>query len=121
MAKKLLSYLALFTSLSTLVCCALPALFVGLGFGATLVTILSSVPQLIILSEHKTMVFTVAGILLVAAGLMNRSSRQQACPADTELGAACTDAKSAGRKILYVSAGVYFIGGFFAYVAPQLF
>lgn len=41
------SGLSLLASGSTLVCCALPALLVALGAGATLVTLTSRLPQLI--------------------------------------------------------------------------
>ena len=42
-----LSYLSLFTSLSTLLCCALPSLFVLLGLGATVASLLSQAPWLV--------------------------------------------------------------------------
>ena len=38
---------ALFTSFGTLICFALPALFVALGMGAAVAGIVSAVPQLI--------------------------------------------------------------------------
>jgi hypothetical protein len=50
---KRLSALSLFTSFSTLICCALPALLVALGAGAVLSTLVSHVPQLVWVSEHK--------------------------------------------------------------------
>src|SRR5436309_5573860 len=60
-----LSYLSLFTSVGTLLCCALPSLLVLLGLGATVATVLSSVPWLVKLSHHKVWVFTIAGVLIV--------------------------------------------------------
>jgi hypothetical protein len=39
-----LSFLSLFTSLGTLLCCALPSLLVLFGLGATVATVLSEVP-----------------------------------------------------------------------------
>src|SRR5881275_356872 len=59
-----LNYLSLFTSLGTLLCCALPSLLVLLGLGATVATVLSSVPWLVSLSHHKVWVFAVAGVLI---------------------------------------------------------
>ena len=38
----ILGYLALFTSFGTLLCCALPLLFVLLGLGATVASVVSS-------------------------------------------------------------------------------
>jgi len=42
-----LSYLSLFTSLGTLLCCALPSLLVLFGLGATVASVLSEVPWLV--------------------------------------------------------------------------
>ena len=56
-----LSFLSLFTSLGTLLCCALPSLLVLFGLGATVATVLSEVPWLVSLSHHKHWVFIVAG------------------------------------------------------------
>ena len=59
-----ISFLGLFTSMSTLICCALPALLVSLGLGATMVGLVSSVPQLIWISENKVMVFGLSFVML---------------------------------------------------------
>jgi mercuric ion transport protein len=58
------SFLSLFTSFSTLLCCALPSLFVLFGLGATVASVLSAAPWLVRLSHHKNWVFTVAGLLI---------------------------------------------------------
>jgi hypothetical protein len=54
-----LSYVSLFTSFGTLLCCALPSLLVLLGLGATVASFLTAVPWLVTLSRHKTWVFAV--------------------------------------------------------------
>src|SRR3954470_18385189 len=59
-----LSYLSLFTSFGTLLCCALPSLLVLLGLGATVASFLSAAPWLVILSRHKPWVFTISGLLI---------------------------------------------------------
>src|ERR1700721_3614537 len=59
-----LSYLSLFTSLGTLLCCALPSLLVLFGLGATVASILSEAPWLVTMSHHKHWVFIVAGVLI---------------------------------------------------------
>src|SRR5215831_14668642 len=59
-----LSYLSLFTSLGTLLCCALPSLLVLFGLGATVASVLSEAPWLVALSHHKNWVFLVAGVLI---------------------------------------------------------
>src|ERR1700682_446609 len=60
----LLSYLSLFTSFGTLLCCALPSLLVLLGLGATVASFLSAVPWLVTLSHHKNWVFAISGLLI---------------------------------------------------------
>src|SRR5947209_17484990 len=59
-----LSYLSLFTSLGTLLCCALPSLLVLFGLGATVASVLSEAPWLVTMSHHKNWVFIVAGFLI---------------------------------------------------------
>ena len=56
-----LSYLSLFTSIGTLLCCALPSLLVLFGLGATVASVLSEAPWLVSMSHHKHWVFIVAG------------------------------------------------------------
>src|SRR6185436_11763142 len=63
-ASGVLSYLSLFTSFGTLLCCALPSLLVLLGLGATVASFLSAAPWLVTLSRHKVWVFTISGLLL---------------------------------------------------------
>src|ERR1700750_3233209 len=59
-----LSYLSLFTSFGTLLCCALPSLFVLFGLGATVASVLSEAPWLVTMSHHKHWVFLIAGVLI---------------------------------------------------------
>ena len=56
--------LSLFTSLGTLICCALPALMVTLGMGATLAGIITTIPSITLISNYKEYVFIVSGILI---------------------------------------------------------
>ena len=60
----LLSYFSLFTSLSTLLCCALPSLLVLFGLGASVASALSFMPWLVTLSRHKQWTFSVSGVLI---------------------------------------------------------
>lgn len=119
-ADGLLGYLSLFTSLGTLLCCALPALLVLLGLGATVASVVSSAPWLITLSRHKNWTFTIAGLLITAnffyvfliAPKLRAST--QACPTDQP--SACGAASRMSRWILWVSAGIYLVGFFSAYL-----
>jgi mercuric ion transport protein len=59
-----LSYFSLFTSLSTLLCCALPSLLVLFGLGASVASTLSFLPWLVTLSRHKQWTFAISGGLI---------------------------------------------------------
>ena len=52
--------LSLFTSLGTLLCCALPSLFVAIGAGAVLAGLISNMPFLIVLSKYKIILFIIS-------------------------------------------------------------
>jgi hypothetical protein len=114
------SGLSLLASGSTLVCCALPALLVALGAGATLVTLTSRLPQLIWLSEHKGVVFGIAAALLALAGAAQWRARSLPCPADPAAARACARARRMSAAVYAVSVLLFLIGGFFAFVAPLL-
>ena len=115
-----LSYLSLFTSLGTLLCCALPSLLVLLGLGATVASVLAEVPWLVALSHHKNWVFIVAGVLIsgnlvyVSAVAPRLQARSGACdPIDP---GACQTASRFSRIVLWCSAVLYLIGCFSAYL-----
>jgi len=114
------TWLSIFTSGGTLICCALPALLVALGAGAALASLVGAVPQLVWISEHKTGVFTLAGAMLAAAGWLQYRARFLPCPADPALAAACTRQRRVSLAIYLVSLAIFAIGGFFAFVAPLL-
>jgi hypothetical protein len=114
------SVLSLFTSGSTLLCCALPALLVALGAGAALSSLVSAVPQLVWFSEHKEAVFGFATIMLAISGVMQWRARRLPCPADPALARACTSARRTSLVTYLVSLGLFLVGGFFAFVAPLL-
>ena len=114
----LLSYFSLFTSVGTLLCCALPSLLVLFGLGASVASMLSFLPWLVTLSLHKQWTFTVSG-LLIALGFFNiyaiapRLKADATCePGDS----ACGDASKVSKIVLWISAVIYVVGFFVAYV-----
>lgn len=117
--KRLVSFLSLFTSASTLLCCALPALFVALGFGAAFAGLVGNVPQLIWISEHKISLFLIGAILLVVGGILQIKARELSCPVESGLGEACTTTKDWSRPIYLFSVAIYLLGAFFAFMAPR--
>ncbi len=119
--KSFLPFLSLFASFGTLVCCALPALMVTLGLGATLATTVTSFPQLIWISENKSLVFGLAGVMIFLSFLASRYGQAQACPIDPVQGQACATGKKFSKIVLVFSAIVYSIGVFFAFLAPIIF
>ncbi len=119
----LLSYLSLFTSFGTLLCCALPSLLVLLGLGATVASFLSAVPWLVTLSRHKNWVFLAAGLLIGANflytyALAPRLQGRAGCPSDAPN--ACTTSSRMSRLVLWVSGAIYGIGLFSAYALGPL-
>lgn len=115
----ILNYLTLFTSMGTLICCALPALLVSLGLGAVLAGLASQWPSLIWISEHKLQVFILAGVMLSLNGLMMWINRNAPCPIDPKLRDACIRGRSFSKKIYVFSVIVFLTGFFFAYIAPN--
>jgi mercuric ion transport protein len=113
-----LSYFSLFTSLSTLLCCALPSVLVLLGLGATVASMLSVLPWLVALSKHKPWTFGISGVLIAASfvnmyWIMPRLTRGQSCDADDPT--ACGQASRISKVLLWISAAIYSAGFFVAY------
>lgn len=108
--------LVLFTSASTLLCCALPALFVTLGLGATFASLVSAAPQLVWLSEHKSLLFLCSGVMLVLGGYWQWRARNAPCPTDPQLREACMQARRWSFGFYIISLVIYLVGLFFAYV-----
>jgi len=117
MREKVFSVLALFTSTGTLICCALPAFLVSLGMATVVVSAVSVFPWLVPLTQHKTWLFLGAGVLLgLNFYLVYRASRQMAC--DVGAGpSGCQVANGWDRVVLWLSAGIYAVGLFMAYLA----
>lgn len=113
----LANYLMLFSSASTLLCCALPTLLVSLGLGAVMAGLASNVPGLIWISENKPLVFSVAGILLFFNGLLMWLNRNAPCPIDPVLRDTCIRGRKTGRILYVVSVSMYLTGLFFAFFA----
>ena len=114
------SWLSIFTSAGTLVCCALPAALVAVGAGAVLVGLVGAVPQLVWLSEHKVALFAVAAAMLGLAGYFQYRARFAPCPADPRLARECERARRVSLRVYLVSVAIFAVGFFFAFVAPAL-
>jgi hypothetical protein len=117
---KAASFISLFASGSTLICCALPALLVGLGAGAALSTVIGAFPQLVWLSVHKVGIYIFATCMLTLAGIMQWRARFAPCPTDPELAKTCQRTRRSSLIIYLISVVIYLIGGFFAFILPLL-
>ena len=101
----LLNYFSLFTSLSTLLCCAVASA-------------LSFMPWLVTLSRHKQWTFSVSGVL-IALSFVNMyyvAPRLRPAECSPDDPSACEDASKLSKVLLWVSAGIYAVGVFVAYV-----
>lgn len=122
----LMGYLSLFTSLGTLLCCALPSLLVLLGLGATVAAGLSAAPWLVTLSHYRDWVFLIAGLLIgtnffyVYRWAPRLKATAETC--DPAVGPnACADASRLSRVLLWTAAVIYAIGFSTAFIlAPIL-
>lgn len=113
------TWLTLFASTGTLICCALPIVLVTLGLGATVAALTSTLPFLITLSQHKSWVFAFSGVMLAVSGwLLYRPGR--VCPTDPKLGELCNKAQLWNRRIYWTSVSIWGIGLFAAYLALPL-
>jgi hypothetical protein len=109
---------ALLASTSTLVCCVLPAVLVSVGAGAALVGLVAAVPQLIWLSEHKGLVFALAGAALFASGVLLWQARRLPCPTEPQAAQSCTRLRRASRRLYGLALAAYGLGATFGFVLP---
>ena len=111
------SWVLLFTTSGTLLCCAIPITLVTLGMGATVATMTSSAPWLITLSQYKGWMFLASGVLIVlATWAVFRPGR--ACPTDPELATACARADKWNKPFVVFSAAMWLLGFVAAYLLP---
>lgn len=120
MRQQLTSFLALFTSTGTLLCCALPAAISTVAGGAAVGAYVSTFPWLIPLSRHKGWIFLVAGLLILFSGVLTlRPKGKIACSITG--GKGCEVAGRFTKLTFWGSVAIYLIGTLFAYgIVPIL-
>jgi hypothetical protein len=111
---------ALLASSATLVCCVLPAVFVAVGAGATLAGLVTAIPQLIWLSEHKPLVFDSAGALLAISGISLWFGQRAPCPTDPKLARLCQRLRQLSVIVYSIALAAFMLGGAFAFLIPLL-
>ena len=119
--KKESSKLGVFTllvSTSTLICCALPALFVLLGAGATLASLVNTFPELIIISQYKIQISLFTLVILVAAGVLIKRAETLPCHVDPDLRFICLKTRRNNKFIYFISVGIFLFASIFTYILP---
>ena len=115
---------ALFTSATTLICCALPAMLVMLGMGAVWSGVIGAFPGITWFGANKTLVFGITGLVLAASGAWQWHARNLPCPADPAKARACSRLRRISWTLWGMSVAAFVLGGFFAFfpgVAEMLF
>ena len=113
------SWLLIFTTSGTLLCCAIPITLVTLGLGASVATLASAAPWIITLSQYKGWIFLTSAILIgISFWAIYRPGR--ICPTDPVLAAACNRADNWNRRFILLSSGMWLIGFIAAFGLPLL-
>jgi|TARA_B100001540_G_C15229539_1_gene383261 hypothetical protein len=113
-----LGLMTLFISSSTLICCALPALFVAVGAGATLASLTNVFPQLIIISQYKVLISSITLIILLVAGVIIKKSEAMPCPVDPNLRTICLKTRKNSKTLYYLSVIIFASASVFTYLVP---
>lgn len=110
--------LSLFTSFSTLICCALPTLLIILGLGAVVASSILTFPFLITLSKNKHWMFLVAFIFIGINFYFLYGRKKKVCPVPTSnIETSCETASRWNKIIFWISVALLLIGFFVAYLA----
>ena len=118
-AQNSLTFISLLGSLSTLLCCALPALLVTLGMGAVMAGLVSTLPWLTVLSQYKIYTFSVAILLLTAASFISWRARNAPCPTDPAQARLCARLRRINGVVLILSWVFVLIGLIVAFILPR--
>ena len=114
------AWLLLFTSSTTLVCCALPILLVSLGLGAVSASLFANLPILVTLAQYKGWMFAGSGAVLMLTGwLLFPSGR--ACPSDPEVAELCASAYRWNTRFFWTSVVIWVVGFAAAYLALPIY
>ena len=108
--------LSLFTSLGTLICCALPALLISIGMGASLASFVSAFPWIIFISKYKIQTFILAAALLIFSVYLFWQGRNAPCPSDPIQAKICSKLRFINLIMLFISLVTYLVGFFFAFI-----
>lgn len=117
----ILPLFSLFTSVGTLLCCALPALLVTIGMGAAVAGLIGTAPWITAVSDYKEALFAVGAVLIIVSAYLQWQARLAPCPADPLKAKACNRLRKISWIILGIAALLYVVGFFFAFIAIHIF
>lgn len=117
--KPWLRWVTLFTTSSTLLCCALPILLVSLGMGSVVASMNYNIPGMFWLAQHKYWALALSGLLLSSLAWMIWRP-YQSCPSDPKLAQYCETSKKWNKRIFFASVIVWSIGVFFSLILLPL-
>jgi len=112
--------LLLFISIPTLLCCALPILFVSLGVGSVVALLYGEYfPFLQWFGRNTHITFGVTALILLVAGwALYRPDRT--CPIDPWLSDVCNAAHKWNLRFFWSSVAIWCISAFTAFLLPLL-
>ena len=119
MKNSITSIFSLLTSSSTLICCALSAIFVMFGAGASFASLINIFPFLITLSVYKIELTFFAFSMMGLAGFFNFQTSFASCPIDPEEGKRCKRLRMQSRLIFYTSCIILIFATIFTYIIPE--
>ena len=114
-----MSFLALFTSTGTLLCCAIPACIALLAGGAAIGTYVTLFPWVIPLSRHSGAIFIVAGVMISISAVFTLMPKSKLACSVTG-GKGCEVAGTWTKAMFWFSVAVYSVGGFMTYAVVPL-
>jgi mercuric ion transport protein len=117
--ESLLPFFGLFTSISTILCCALPIILVTLGMGAVFASLTASFPFINWLAQESLYLFIASSILLLLGGYFI-FLKPQNCPANQKLAKICLKTKKFNKIIWWLSVIILIISFFFKYILIHL-
>ncbi len=111
----ILPFLGLFSSLSTVFCCALPIILVTFGMGAVFASLSTNFPAIIWLAEKSLYIFVLVIILLSIGGYLI-FIKPQSCPVDPKLARICNKTRIFNKWLWFISVIILIISLFFKYI-----
>ena len=111
----LLPFLALFTSITTIFCCALPIILILLGMGVVFANLTASFPLINWFAGKSFYLFITSFILLLISGYVI-FIKVQICPANQKLATICKKSKLFNKIIWWLSLVILLISFIFKYI-----